>query len=77
MPPRLTVVVPWVNRGPWIDECLERLEAQSRADTLELVVYARFPPKEAAPLADRFPRVRFGERSRGAVNSRFALARDA
>lgn len=59
MQPGLTVVIPWVNRGPWIDVCLERLEAQSRADTLELVVYTRFPPKEAAPLADRFPRVRF------------------
>ena len=56
---RLTVVVPWVNCGPWIDECLARLQAQSCRDTLEIVVYTRFSVEEAAPLTGRFPRVRF------------------
>ena len=56
---QLTVVVPWVNRGPWINECLERLEAQTSSGDMQVVVYTRFPAAETSPLADRFPRVRF------------------
>lgn len=59
MQPRLTVVVPWVNRGPWINKCMDRLDAQSCRDTLELIVYTRFSSEEAVPLANQFPRVRF------------------
>ena len=59
MQSQLTVVVPWVNRGPWIDECLARLEAQSCRDNLEIVVYTRFSAEETTPLAGRFPRARF------------------
>ena len=58
MQPRLTVVIPWVNRGPWIRECLQRLEAQTCRESLEIVIYARLALEETAPVADSFPHVR-------------------
>ena len=41
MNPQLSIVIPSVNGKRWILDCLERLQQQTAADTLEIIVCDR------------------------------------
>ncbi len=58
MNPQLSIVIPSVNGKQWILDCLEKLQQQTAADTLEIVVCDRLQDGAAETIRKRFPDVR-------------------
>ena len=58
MNPQLSVVIPSVNGKQWILDCLERLQQQTAADSLEIIVCDRLQDDAAETIRRRFPDVR-------------------